>query len=196
MRVIVLLIIVFVVPYTYINLRYRKPGPSFRPYQDARERESIARAGYARVTITASRPDTRPLAPGSAISAEELVSVSAAEPGLPADLSKTLLEQPILPLSLGPVRAAPSASAEQPYIVDFECTLPDSQVQLAGARLYTRAAEVLLVPDFERLTGGLSARTRQNLVRATVPAGSLPPGRYRFTIPAKGGSKSWTVQVH
>jgi hypothetical protein len=196
LRWIILLIIAFAVPYTYINLRFRKPGPSFRPYEDARERANMARAGYTRVTITADRPDERPLAPGAAISATPWAAVSAGAGGLPDDLRQSLAEPPVLPVSIGPVHAPSSSSSGQPYAVDFECTLSDSKFQLAGARVYAKGGSVYLVADFERLNGGLVARTRRNLIRATLPAGALAPGRYRFTLPGQGESKSWVVQVH
>ena len=93
-------------------------------------------------------------------------------------------------------RAPSSLAAGQSYAVDFECTLSDPRFQLAGARIYAKGPSVYLVADFERLTGGLVARTRRNLIRATIPPGALASGRYRVTLPGQGESKSWVVQVH
>ena len=189
MKWIILLIVLFVAPYTYLNLRYRKPGPSYRPYQDARERELIARAGYARITIAADLlADSRPGEGGAA--------VAAAPGGLPEDLRRTLIEPPILPSDLGPVAAPAVFESGQVYPIQFECTLADPHLQLAAAKIYVRGTDVVVVADFERLTGGLTVRSRRSLVRLTIPPRALNPGRYRFTLLGASASKCWSVQVH
>ena len=190
MRWIVLLIVLFAVPYTYLNLRYRKPGPDYRPYQDAREREKIARAGYARITIAAERPaDDGRLRGGAA-------AVEALSGGLPEDLRRTLIEPPHLPAELGAVAAPAAADSGGAYPIEFECTQADAHQQLGGARIYRRGTDVFVVADFERLAGGLTVRTRRNLIRLTVPPGALERGTYRFVLVGAAASKAWSVQVH
>ena len=59
MKWIVLTIALVIVPYTFLTLHYRKPGPAYRPYQDAQERANVVRllsAGYQRITLPAQRP--------------------------------------------------------------------------------------------------------------------------------------------
>src|ERR1017187_9050714 len=56
MKWILLGVILFIVPYTYINLHFRKPGPGFLPYDDMREREHLGRGGFKRITARLSRP--------------------------------------------------------------------------------------------------------------------------------------------
>lgn len=188
-RWILLLIVLFIVPYTYLNLRYRKPGPSYRPYQDSRERESVARAGYARITIGAERLADAGPGEGGAASA-------AVRGGLPEELRRSLIEPPLLPAEFGPVTAPASGDSSRPYPIQFECTVADDRLQLAGAVIYVRGADVVVVADFERLTGGLAARSRHSLVRLTIPPGALAKGRHLFTLVGTSASRSWSAQVH
>jgi hypothetical protein len=196
MKWVVLAIIAFIIPYTYLELHFRKPGPAYRPYEDTRNRINNARllsAGYQRITLNAVRPaDSGRLGITSTAAA---VSSSMAG-GLPADLGGALIEQPLLPVSIDGVTAAATTSAAQPYAIQFTCTLPDNKEQLADAHLYHREGALVLVPAFEKLDGGLLARTRESTVLVTVPAATLKPGSYTVTVVGARASRSWTLQVH
>ena len=192
MKWIVLTIIVVLVPYTFLTLYYRKPGPAYRPYQDAQERANVVRllsAGYQRITVAAQRPADSPRAAAAA-------PTTAGLGGLPSELVATLVQKPLLPPEIHAVTAAPSVSALQPYAIQFTCTLPDNKQQLAGAELYVKDAEIVITPDFELLTGGLLARSRESVILLTVPAGALKPGTYRVTLAGPHSSRAWSVQVH
>lgn len=192
MKWIVLTIIVVLVPYTFLTLYYRKPGPAYRPYQDAQERANVVRllsAGYQRITVAAQRPADSPWAAAAA-------PTTAVLGGLPSELVATLVQKPLLPPEIHAVTAAPSVSALQPYAIQFTCTLPDNKQQLAGAELYVKDAEIVITPDFELLTGGLLARSRESVILLTVPAGALKPGTYRVTLAGQHSSRAWSVQVH
>lgn len=192
MKWIVLTIIVVLVPYTFLTLYYRKPGPAYRPYQDAQERANVVRllsAGYQRITVAAQRPADSPRAATAA-------PTTAVLGGLPSELVATLVQKPLLPPEIHAVTAAPSVSALQPYAIQFTCTLPDNKQQLAGAELYVKDAEIVITPDFELLTGGLLARSRESVILLTVPAGALKPGTYRVTLAGQHSSRAWSVQVH
>ena len=192
MKWIVLTIIVVLVPYTFLTLYYRKPGPAYRPYQDAQERANVVRllsAGYQRITVAAQRPADSPRAAAAA-------PTTAVLGGLPSELVATRVQKPLLPPEIHAVTAAPSVSALQPYAIQFTCTLPDNKQQLAGAELYVKDAEIVITPDFELLTGGLLARSRESVILLTVPAGALKPGTYRVTLAGQHSSRAWSVQVH
>lgn len=192
MKWIVLTIIVVLVPYTFLTLYYRKPGPAYRPYQDAQERANVVRllsAGYQRITVAAQRPADSPRAAAAA-------PTTAVLGGLPSELVATLVQKPLLPPEIHAVTAAPSVSALQPYAIQFTCTLPDNKQQLAGAELYVKDAEIVITPDFELLTGGLLARSHESVILLTVPAGALKPGTYRVTLAGQHSSRAWSVQVH
>lgn len=192
MKWIAVAILVVIIPYTYLTLHYRRPGPAFQPYADLQDRANVIRllgAGYQRITLGAQRP-ADPLPAASA------APTTSATGGLPADLLRTLVQQPLLPAEILRVSAAPSASAILPYAIQFTCTLPDNKEQLAGAELYVKGGEILITPDFERLTGGLLTRTRENIILLTVPPGALKPGRYHITLAGRNTSRAWTLQVH
>jgi hypothetical protein len=192
MKWIVLTITLVIVPYTFITLYYRKPGPAYRPYQDAQERANVVRllsAGYKRITLAAQRP-------ADPVRGAPAAPTTAALGGLPSSLVSTLVQKPLLPAEILAVTAAPSVSAVQSYAIQFTCTLPDNKQQLAGAELYVKDAEIIITPDFELLAGELLARSRESVILLTVPAGTLKAGTYRITLAGQRSSRIWTLQVH
>ncbi len=192
MKWVILVIVAVLIPYTWVTLHYRKPGPAYRPYQDAQERANVVRllsAGYKRITLAAERP-------ADATHIALAAPTTSGGGGLPAALTSTLVQQPLLPAEILAVTAAPSADTQKPYTIQFTCTLPDNKQQLAGANLYVKDFEIVVAPDFELLTGGLVTRTRDNVILLTLPAGSLPVGTYHVTLVGQHSSRAWTLQVH
>ncbi len=183
-------ILLIVVPYTILTLRYRKTAPPFRPYEDMKNRANVVRllsAGYQRIPLAALRPADPSGARPSA--------TTNAPGGLPAELRAVLVEDLLLPAEIGNVAASTSTSAAAPYSFRFSCTLPDDKRQLSGADLYVRGDQIVIAPVLERLTGNLALRTRDNVVLITVPAGALKPGRYQVTLAGQRLSKSWPLQL-
>jgi hypothetical protein len=188
MRWIVVAIVVFVAGYTYVSLHYRKAAPPYLPYEDTRARARAARAGYERYVGTLERPaDPVEVAPRAG---------EGAAGGLPAPLQAALVERLLLPSSIGSAYASGSADHARPYQLAFTCFLSDLRQQPGEAQIYVKEDSVLVVPVCERLAGGLSARSRENPVIVTIPAGSLPPGRVRLTVVGERDSRTWTVVVH
>ena len=190
MKWIVLAIILFIPAYTFLTLHYRRPGPMFNPYEDMREQAEVIRllhAGYQRVAIDARRP------------AEGIPDSGAptlpAPGGIPADLGKTLIGSPLIPLEIVSVSAAPTAVSGIDYPIGLNFTLPDNKRQLSGAHMYERSGQIVIVADFERLDGGLLARTRDGSALLTVPPGALRPGTYRVTVVGERSSRTWTLRV-
>jgi len=191
MKWVLVAILLLIVPYTILTLRYRKPGPAFEPYADLKNRANVSRllaAGYQRIPIVAQRPAEGGRARGGA-------SILPAPGGVPADLRSTLVEPLQLATEITSVTAAPAAAANQPYAVQIACTLPGDQQQLGGADLYVRGDQLVLAPTFEPTGGGLYARSRQAAVLLTVPAGTLKPGQYTVTLIAERGSRAWPIEV-
>lgn len=191
MKWIVLAIFLAVVPYTIVTLRYRKPGPAFQPYEDMKNRANVSRllsAGYQRVPLPARQPADETRTPSGAV-------VSPAPGGVPSELRSTLVESPLLPAEILQVSAASNANTLQDYPLQFTCSLPNDQQQLAGADLYLRGYGAVLVPTFERVPGELLTRSRQALVHVTIPAGTIRPGKYQVTILGEKTSRSWTLEV-
>jgi hypothetical protein len=190
MKWVVLAIILFLVPYTFITLKFRKPNPPFQPYEDMKKRANVVRlleAGYQRIPLPAQRP--------SDPSGARPITTSTAPGGLPSELRSALVEDLLLPAEIVNVAAATSGTATAPYLVRFSCTLPDDKRQLAGADLYAKGDQLVIAPVFERLSGALATRTRDNVVLVTVPAGALKPGQYRVTLAAQRTSRSWPLQL-
>lgn len=191
MKWIIVAIVLFIVPYTFLTLRYRKPGPAFQPYEDMKNRANVSRllaAGYQRIPLQAQRPAEPGRVPGGA-------SAAAVAGGIPEALRSTLVEAPLLPREIMSVAAASSASVTQPYAVQFTCTLPSDQQQLGGADLYVRGSELVFAPTFERISGNLIVRSRYAGVLLTVPPGALKPGHYTATVLAEQTSRSWSVEI-
>jgi hypothetical protein len=189
---IALVILLVLVPYTILTLRYRKPGKAFEPYQDMRTRANVIRllsAGYQRVALDAEVP-ADPVRIGAT------ATVSPAAGGLPQALRDTLVERPLLPAEIGSVTASASSNSLFAYPIAFTCVMPDNKHQLGGAELYLRGDEIVVTPDFESLTGGLLARSREKPVLLTIPSGTLKPGKFRVTLVGERVSKTWTLQVH
>jgi hypothetical protein len=190
MKWIVVAILLFIPLYTYLTLHFRRPGPAFNPYQDMRDRADVIRllkAGYQRVAVDASR---------TVDGAQGAGAPSMPAPGgLPEDLRKTLVESPLLPLEVNSVSASDTAVAGIDYQIALTYTIPDNKRQLSGAHLYEKPGEIVIVADFERLAGGLLARTREGSALLDIPPGSLRAGTYRVTLVGERASRSWTLHV-
>ena len=191
MKWIILAMILFVVPYTYLTLHFRKPGPGYEPYIDAREKTNIARAGFRRVSLSAAHT-----ASGRTIDEGAPPALVSGSPGgLPGVLQTSLVKPPLIPTSIGAVSAPATLDSSRPYPLRFVCAASDLRQVLSGARLYIRGDEAYLVTDFERLADGLSARTERVTVEIDIPPGTFDPGRYRLTVLAQESSRSWDLQV-
>ncbi len=192
MKWVVIAILAVIIPYTYITLRYRKPGKAFEPYHDMKDRAQTVRllsAGFQRISLTAELPaESSAVRPAGA-------TISRAPGGLPQVLQDTLLDKPLLAAEVDEVSAAPVAHALLHYTIDLRYTQPDHRQQLGGAEAYVQGEEIWIAPELEKLHGDLLARNRQNSVRLTFPAGSLKPGQYRVTALGASASRTWSLQV-
>jgi hypothetical protein len=103
---------------------------------------------------------------------------------------------PLLPAAIGGVFAPAELRGATPYAIEFACLLADDAQQLSGCALYIKGSDVYIVPTFERLPNGLTARTRQNLIALTFPPDALAPGGYQIILVGVSGSKRWRLQVH
>jgi hypothetical protein len=81
------------------------------------------------------------------------------------------------------------------YPIGLTYTIPDNKRQLSGAHLYVREGDVVIIADFERLAGGLLARTRDGTALLEIPPGSLKPGTYKVTLVGERASRTWTLRV-
>jgi hypothetical protein len=196
MRWIVLVIVLCIGPYTYVNLKYRKPNKVFEPYADMKEQANVKQlleAGYNRVTVRAERPFPA-LAP-SEITRGTPAQLAPAPGGLPEPLGQTLVEIPRLPLGYRSLVAPAEVSSLMPLRLQFTAQIETDHEQLGGAQVFVRENSVVIVPTFEPVPGKLQARTRESDVLLTLPAGALQPGEHIFTLAGARDSIRWTVLV-
>ena len=196
MRWIVAAILLFIVPYTYLNLKFRKPGKAFEPYADMKAEANVNRllnAGYRRLDVRAERPFPA-LAP-TEITRGPAADPAAAPGGLPAPLAETLLETPRLPAAYHSLIAPAEGNTLLPCRLQFTARLESDREQLAGADLYQRDRDLVIVPVFEPVPEGLHARTTESTVLLTLPAGLLAPGRHAITLVGTRESLRWDVLV-
>lgn len=196
MRWVVASIVLFLVPYTYITIQYRKPEKPFEPYADMKEKANIHRlqdAGYDRTTVRAERPFPA-LTPGE-ITRGTPASPAPAPGGLPDPLGQTLVEIPRLPAGYRDLVTAAELGALLPTRIQFTARLESDREQLGGAEVFIRENSIVIVPTFERTPGDLQARTQDSPVLITLPGGLLEPGDYVVTLAGARDSLRWTVVV-
>lgn len=194
MKWIVVAILVAVVPYTYLNLKYRKTGPAHQPYQDNKDRAGVLRllaAGYQRIDVIAARP----MDPREFRAPSPVASTSSRPGGVPPMLSQTLIDKPLVPAEILTVQASAVHAAEAAYELQFTCTQPELSEQLAQIQAYVHGNQLTLLPAFEPLEGELQSRFLESTVRLTLPAGALKPASYEVTLVGARGSQAWTLEV-
>lgn len=196
LRWIVVAILVCIVPYTFITLKYRKPGRAFEPYADMKAQANVNRlldAGYRRLSLTAERPAIP--YPAATLTGGKPAKTTSGTGGLPAPLDTTLVEVPRMPGTYRDLVAPAEINHSVPSRIQFICKLDSDQEQLGGADVFMRDTAVVVVPVFETVTGDLRTRSRESVVLLTLPAGLLPPGPHTVTLAGARESLSWTLQV-
>ncbi|MEZ0218256.1 MAG: hypothetical protein ACAH89_14050 [Rariglobus sp.] len=195
MKWVALAILVMIVPYTILTVKYRKAAPAYQPYEDSKQRANVLRlldAGYQRLNVTAERPAD----PQNIVRAmNTLVAASPAPAGVTEGLTATLVEIPQLPLSFSAVSASQETASLLPYPVLFTCALGDQKHQLGGAQVYVRGHQIVIVAQFEPLDGDLTARTKESTVLVTIPGGALKAGTYNAHLAGSTQSQQWTFNV-
>jgi len=190
LRWVLLAIVLVAVPYTYLTLHYRKPGPAFAPHADLHKRANVHRllaAGFQQISLLAERP--------ADVAGPAVATATAAPGGLPDELRTTLVEPLELPQEIVAVSAAPIAPASEAYRIRFSCTLPDDHRQPGGAELFLKGDRIVIVPTLERVAGDLLARTRIHMMLVTIPAGAIKPGLYAVTLAGARSSRDWMLEL-
>lgn len=193
MKWVVLVIVISVGLYTFLTLRYRKPGPAHKPYQEAQDRALSARlqeAGWSRVPVTLRRPAESPAG------ASTPAAVTRDQPGLGPDLAK-ILPAPAYQLASADRVVAPAEIAHgAEYTATFTGNLVDLHQHVAGMTLYRRGETIVLIPDLERIgEPGLLSRWNDGQYELAFPTHALAPGRYRVRLCVRGAAPTWSFTV-
>ena len=196
MKWVVLSIAIFIVGYTWIRVKYSKPGPSYEPYQDTVDRMTVERllsSGYQRFDAPAEVPadSVRTLVLGSSSPAPVAVSRG----GIPSEINVALIQKPALADAIDTVLAPRTGPIHGTYRILFVATLPDARHTAAAATVFRRGRDLTIIPGWERIEGRLQARSRSTAVLVSIPTGSLPAGDYRATVVGARSSRSWTVDL-
>ena len=193
MKYIVAVIVIFIVGYTLVNVYYRKPGPGYRPYQDAQDRATTARllaAGWQKVTVDARRPAERPAVDDTP------AAVTRDFPGLGADLESKFATKPRLLASIDKVVSPAAVAKGRNYAAYFTASLTDLKEQVGELTLYRKRNELVLIPSTEPLPGKeLKSRWNDSTYWVSFPTTNLPTGRYQMRIVAQGRAAAWSFTV-
>jgi hypothetical protein len=192
MKWVVLVIGVFIVGYTLVNLFYRKPGPGHLPYEESRHRVTAARlqqGGWERLPVEARRPVEKP-------SAADPAAISRGSFGLGLELDACFADRPLLLASIDNVAAPATVARGADYTAAFTASLPDQQLQVGEMQLFRHGDELVVVPNLEHLPGPqLLSRWRDANYSVSFSTQDLAPGRYKVRVVANGPAAEWTLTV-
>jgi hypothetical protein len=192
---IVAAIVLFILGYTGLRLHYGKRGKPFEPYHDLGEQattQRLLRLGYQRIPVDIERPaDPLPPVRLAPVAAEVVNALG----GLPEELGGALAFKPTLPAVISSVTAPREAAAAGVYRLQFTCAQSDYRTQIHGVFLYRKDRQIFLLPDFEKMSGQLLARSKESVVLASFSTQSLKSGRYTVTLCGGRTSKSWGFTV-
>ncbi len=194
MKWVFLAILICIVPYTWISLRYRKATPAAEPYADRVERNTPA--AHRHLALKAERP-----APPHSETPRDAFAIGRAQltplpPGLPQGLLNLIDPPPRLPASVNLVNVPAELQASEPVVIQFTCHLADDHDVLGGADVYIKENAIVILPIFESVTGGLQARTLNERVHVTLPADTLKPGIYDVRLMSANNGFVWQWTVH
>ena len=197
MKWVILAIAVFIIGYTWVMVKYRKPNPAYRPYQDSVNQATVTRllaSGYQRLTLSVDRPAdiTRSL-----VLAEGAMAAMALKTpgGLSKELDYALVEKPLLADDFDKLTAPATARQAEDYRVMVTANLQDNQRLISTALLFRKEGELTILPIFEPLHGKLETRWKDCSFILTIPAGTLPAGDYEAVLIGGKDSRKWSFTV-
>ncbi len=191
MKWVILAIALFIIGYTFINLRYRKPGKGHEPAAEMRHRVTAARlkeAGWEKLSVDTRRPAEKITGDDAPITRGML--------GLGLDFNTTLVEKPGLLRSIDQVSAPDHVEPGADYTATFTGSISDLTCQLGDIELYRRGNELVLLPVIEHLPGKqLYSRWNDASYCVTFSTKTLPAGTYQVSLFAQGPAAKWSFRI-
>ncbi len=187
MKWIVVAILVCVVPYTWLTLRYRKPNPAYQPYHDTKERAQVKRlldAQIRRLSLDFQPLDTAPSASPHA--------TNTAEGGVPTVLRDVLIDTPNLPASITQVWTSRQPGQTAPLLVDFAFTTRHDSRRLVRVHAYLHEGRLAVIPELDHADAESGLTTHTAHARVEIPPGMLNPGT-PVTLVGAAASREWTL---
>ena len=193
MKWVVAAILVFVAGYTFLTLRYRKPGKPHEPYTEMLSRattEKLQAAGWQRIPVDTRRPAEKP-----AVDAARAV-IGRGGPGLGPELTEIFAEPPRLLATIDQVSAPASLRRGEQYSTYFTARLADLHGQMSDLSLYRKGSTLVLISTVEPLPGrDLRSRWNDSSYWFSFPTQSLPAGRYHVRLVAAGPAAAWSIEL-
>ena len=184
-------IVVSLAGYTYLRVAYAKPAKPHEPFAEHRQRAEFSRFEAAGWTHAATE----------FVPVVELPSLDATVRQQPArsapteELRQLSAENWHLPIEYTVVSAPTRQPANAAYTVHFRAELDQARAHIVGFDLFRKGTDLVALPRWEPLPGDLTPPRPRNAGRFTIPAGALPAGRYRVTLPALKQSSEWELVV-
>ena len=188
---IALAIVIFIVPYTWLTLHYRKPEPAYEPAAEAARRAAEA-AKWEKVGARFELPADGAAAPP--VSGPAAIVLNAPV-HLPEGLRDALGSAPTLPAEITTVDALAGCAPDAACVINFTCALAAADARLTGATVYHEGSQLFVLPLVAPMAEGTRASSADTVARVTLPAGALKPGRYTVVIAATARAKQWTLEV-
>ena len=184
-------ILVALVGYTYLRLAYAKPAKPHEPFAEHRQRAEFGRFAAAGWAHTAAEFEAVVELPAL----DAAVQQQPAPPGPAEELRQLATETWHLPIEYSVVAAPARHAAGADYTVHYQADLDQARAHIVGFDLFRKGDELVALPRWEQSPGALTQRRPRTTGRFTIPAGTLPTGRYRLTLPALKRSSQWAFVV-
>lgn len=191
MSTVAIAIVVCLAGYTWMRLKYAKPGHGHEPFAQAfqrRESEKLKAAGWERFEAAWERAVDFPDPRGN-------VRVADARSPLSEDLFKSSTENWHLPIEYLKVTAPAELAAAGSYTVYLQALVDQARVQVHSFDIYRKGSDVLIIPRWEQIPEELIPRDAKTSGRMLWPEGKLPPGRYRVRLLALKQASEWDLTV-
>lgn len=195
MKWIVLIIVVCLGGYTWVNLSFRKPNRPFRPYQDMSDRATTVRllkGGWSRIPVTSRRPADKPAGDEAPAAPAAITRGSV---GLGIELDDAFAEKPKLPAAIDQVVGPREVAHGADYAAYFKVGFADNSAMLGDLSLYRKGNLLVIIPTLEPVPGKLLVRWKDGAYWLSFSTQSLPAGRYQLKLLARGPAAMWDVTV-